>query len=226
MKQGVFTEIKNIGKNLIDLIYPLHCQICGVALDPLDEYHLCDRCIREIKKSPKPYYKRFGELKVYSACLYEGILKELIHMFKYNKKLYLSKILSKILIDFEKENAGVTNDLDLIIPVPLHPTKAMFREFNQSKILASSLSREFGIPASDVLTKVKRTKPQSDLKKDERLLNLKGVFKIKDLTKVAGKAMLIIDDVLTTGSTLGECSKILMDAGAGKVQALTLAGGA
>lgn len=219
--------IKAIAKSFINLIYPLHCAICKKSLDPLDEFGVCASCIGKIEPSPMPHYegrKRLRFEKTWSACLYEGELKELIRLFKYKGRLSLSNILSKLLIGFINENPEVLDDIDAITYVPLHNRRLRKRGFNQSKVLALKVSQNFDIPLLDLLEKTRSTKAQNELSRKERLANLVGAFKIRNRAGT-GKNILLIDDVMTTGATLEECAKILLGSGAKSVRCLTLARG-
>ncbi len=127
--------------------------------------------------------------------------------------------------DFIKENPKILDGIDTITFVPLTGRRLREREFNQSMVLAKILSREFGLPLREALVKTNSTKPQNELTRAERLINLKGVFKVKFGSRIKNSGMLLIDDVMTTGATLSECSKTLLDGGASKVNCLTLARG-
>lgn len=237
-------KVAEVARHFINLIYPLHCAICKKTLGGLDEFGVCGFCISEIRPNPKPYCgscgrslqntlklcrecqkKRFHFDRAYSACLYEGALKDLVHLFKYSGRLSLASLLSKLMIDYIKENGEIINGIDLVTYVPLSGGGVFRkREFNQSGLLASKLSDEFDIAIADILKKAKRTRPQNELSRDERLVNLKGVFTVRG-RRALGNEILLIDDVMTTGATLDECSKVLLASGARKVRCLTLARG-
>jgi len=115
-------------------------------------------------------------------------------------------------------------DADVIIPVPLHPARLRAREFNQSLLLADELSRHLARPVSATnLVRTAATDPQTTLSRQERLRNLRNAFEIRRPQNLAGKRVLLVDDVFTTGTTLNECAKTLRKSGAGAVFALTLA---
>ena len=115
-------------------------------------------------------------------------------------------------------------DVDVIVPVPLHPTRLRAREFNQSLLLADQLSRHLSRPVSATnLVRIVATDPQTTLSRQERLRNLRKAFEIRKPQDLAEKRILLVDDVYTTGATLNECAKTLRKAGAGPVFALTLA---
>lgn len=114
-------------------------------------------------------------------------------------------------------------DADVIIPVPLHPARLRAREFNQSLLLADELSRHLARPVSATnLVRTAATDPQTTLSRQERLRNLRNAFEIRRPQDLAGKRILLVDDVFTTGTTLNECAKTLRKSGAGTVFALTL----
>ena len=163
-----------------------------------------------------------------SACMYEGALKELIHKFKYNNRRMLSGTFAGIMLDFIKDNPDTVEGIDVITFVPLHRKRALTRGFNQSKLLASLIGKALDIPVTGCLEKTRLTKNQNELSRENRLVNLKGAFRIRpDIEEAAvrGAGILLIDDVMTTGTTLNEISRMLMDRGAGKVRCLTLARG-
>jgi ComF family protein len=117
-----------------------------------------------------------------------------------------------------------SRDYSLIIPVPLHIKKLRKRGFNQSIILADPLGKKWQIPVNfSLLKRSKFTLSQTGLDKKERERNIKGAFEVRDKEKIAGRNIILIDDVYTTGATLNECAKTLTKAGAKKVAVLTLA---
>ena len=114
--------------------------------------------------------------------------------------------------------------IDALIPVPLHPQRLREREYNQSLLLANGLSHHLQIPLLlSCLIRVKPTVPQTSLSKKERLNNLHRAFAVDHAFRIKDQRILLIDDVLTTGTTLHECAKTLRKAGSGTVYGLTLA---
>jgi ComF family protein len=115
-------------------------------------------------------------------------------------------------------------DVDVMIPVPLHPARLRTREFNQSLLLADQLGRYLALPVSATnLVRTAATDPQTTLTRQARLRNLRKAFAVRRPQDIAEKRILLVDDVFTTGTTLNECAKTLRKAGAGPVFALTLA---
>lgn len=216
--------VRSIVKSFVNLIYPLHCIGCAKALDPENEYHLCGACIASIKHNAMPPFELDTvPVRAYSACLYEGTLKELIHKFKYNSKTVLARKFSGIMTDYIKENPEIA-DVDLVTAVPLHRSRLREREFNQSLLLAAGIAKQAGVDLVNILEKTRKTKYQNELLKSERHTNLKGAFSLSG-KDIKDKDVLLIDDVMTTGATLSECSKVLLDGGAKTVKCFTLARG-
>jgi competence protein ComFC len=129
------------------------------------------------------------------------------------------------MIEFVKVNPEIISGIDVITFVPLDKRSLHQRGFNQSKVLASTISKEFGLMLTDTLDKIRLTKHQNTLTRSQRLVNLKDAFRVRDKIAVKGLNILLIDDVLTTGSTLKECSRALLGGGAKSVRCLTLAKG-
>ena len=173
--------------------------------------HKCESCLRNIVS--------FHRCR--SVARYDGTLRELLHRFKYKRKISIGKFFIKLILDhFPKDIKG----FDLIMPVPLHINKLREREYNQSAIIVNSLSRHLNCEKDLFsLKKSCETEPQVNFKNSQmRKRNILKSFSISDVKKVEKRSILLIDDVYTSGSTLNECAKVLVKAGASKVQALTL----
>jgi len=213
-------SLKDLTLAAIDLVYPATCQICHVKLKFSNKDFLCQECLSQIiYAQPLPfmsYGQKFHFNKVWSACIYEGVIKECIHLLKYKKKLCLSKFLSNLLCDFTSKYVGIKR-FDLIAAVPLNRATLQERGFNQSYILAKALSDKFNMPVCNALKKIKPTLSQSTLTKQQRQLNIKDGFCLNKCN-IKDKSLLLVDDVFTTGSTVNECSKALIEAGAKKLK--------
>jgi ComF family protein len=194
---------------------PPFCLRCGRHLEKNNLHKsICLDCLK----------KNLVFDRAFSPCVYEGTIKQLIHEFKYKDKEYLGQTLVKLMIEFIQEYNLPMNDIDFIIPIPLHRTRLREREFNQAKILSNYLAQEFHKNVlDDCLMRNRNTKTQTDLETPERLLNVKGSFSVKTSESIKGKNLLLVDDVLTTGATCSEAARALKDAGAGIIFALTLA---
>ncbi len=162
--------------------------------------------------------------KAWAKYIYEGELKNIIYLFKYRHRLSLLKQLGKLLFNFAEQNLDL-NSFDYIMYVPMHRRKLRQRKFNQAKILAAFLAKKTEIPLiANYLKKSKYTRPQVELSGEQRLSNVKGSFKLKNKNvKFNNKAILLVDDIFTTGATVKECSKLLKGAGAKRIEVLVLA---
>jgi ComF family protein len=148
--------------------------------------------------------------------IYDGALKESIHLLKFNGIKRLARPLSMLLLQLP------LGKYDGVVPVPLHPKKLREREFNQTALLARFISKSLKIPILlNVLEKTRETKLQTEVSGQGRRANLRKAFSAVD--NVSGMHLLLLDDVITTGATVRECAAILRKAGAADVQAIALA---
>ena len=147
-----------------------------------------------------------------------------MHSFiQYGAKLSLSEPLADLMVEFAKNSLEMSK-IDLILAVPLHSKKKRQRQFNQAQLLTENLCRHFSKKIDQkILLKVKPSPSQAQLHNTERWKNVRGTFKVKNSSLVKAKNILLIDDVLTTGATVNECSKVLLESGASKIDVLTLA---
>jgi len=155
----------------------------------------------------------------YSYGGYEGPLRDLVHLFKYRRVRSLEKPLGRMVaLALPREE-----QVDLIIPVPMHWWRKWNRGFNQAELLARVVARRTGIPAARVLKRGRRTPAQAGLSLAQRRDNLTGAFRVPVRKRVEGRRVLLVDDVLTTGATASACAAALKRAGARSVVLLTLA---
>ncbi len=224
------THVKTIITAALELIYPRFCPICGNSLELYDKTPLCTTCYKDIKPgAPSPAIGResvecyFDSVRF--AAMYEGVMRKCIHKFKYSGRMELETLFAGLMADYAEKYMDMKR-FDCIIPVPLHRVKLRERTFNQAALLASSLSRKFGIACrGNNLKRVKFGQPQINLSKSERLKDIKGAFETKNAVLLKDKSILLVDDVFTTGATANECSKTLKQAGVKYIEVLALAGG-
>lgn len=176
---------------------PFCCQ-CGVPVpgNLLDLHAICSGC-RE---------GRFSFSKARAWGLYEGELRRIIQAFKFEGYSRLAAPLSDLLLDCQVKNFG---DADWILPVPLHPKRRRERGFDQTLLLAKSLSHKADIPLARCLHRTRYTLPQFGLDHESRRRNIREAFKLSRYHELTGKRVLIVDDVMTTGSTVEEISRVL-----------------
>ncbi|HEY6085004.1 MAG TPA: ComF family protein, partial [Nitrospira sp.] len=147
-------------------------------------------------------------------------LQQAICLLKYRGKICLANPLARLMATVLPADLQT----DVIIPVPLHPARLRTREFNQSLLLADHLGRHMRKPVSSTsLARIRPTDPQTTLPRRDRLRNLRKAFAVSESRSIAGRRILLVDDVFTTGTTLNECADALLEAGAESVCAMTLA---
>jgi ComF family protein len=155
-----------------------------------------------------------------SICTFSGPIRKAIHGFKYERKIYLGKTLVRLLE--ERPPPLDIGEYDNIVPVPLHRNRLRQRGYNQALLLGREMARRSGVPVEPrILVRIKDALPQIELTGDRREENVKGVFSLRG--DPDDKTFLLVDDVYTTGATVQECAKILIEGGATKVDILTIA---
>ncbi len=198
--------------------YPERCPYCTRVI-PLGEL-CCDECAKQFTDITYHTYAKGGYLTV-SAVPYTGIFAQGIIRFKkeHQYAYQLARIMAEAII-----NEYRNETFDLITYVPLHPKKHEERGYNQSELLAQELSQLLSIPVEATLKKTRNNQPQHSLKNaSEREKNVKGAYRLTSKTSAKGKNILLIDDIITTGNTLGECARVLCCGNAQNVLCATFA---
>lgn len=211
-------------KNIIDFIFP-QGHICLFCKDDManNEDYICENCKGLIEFVNREVNLGLpGVDKVYYSILYNRFIREKIHSFKFEGKSYLYRPFGEILLSTIREK-GLEEKIDAIIYVPIHRRKKALRGYNQSELLGDYVAKKMNIPIlKNHLLKVKWTKDQNKLGRVEREGNLKDSFKTTNVIDLKGKEILLIDDIITTGTTLKECSKPLIDSGVHKIYGLAI----
>ena len=175
-------------------------------------------CLKCSEKEP-PF------IKAVAVGPYRGVLKESLYNLKFRGDRNAAKPLGRLLAKKIRSRIK-TNNIDIIVPVPLHPNKLQARGFNQAELLAREVGREIRKPVGHkVLLKKIDTPAQTHLSERERETNLKGAFFVNAVSRVKGARVLLVDDIFTTGSTASECTRELLEAGVKKVYVATVATG-
>jgi ComF family protein len=248
---GLYSPIKRLfdhlcraGDALLDLVFPPRCVVGGELLDP-SEVHLCEACIGKIDRigSPlcsccgRPFFTPDDDDHLCGVCIdtappfdiarafgvYGGVLLDVIHLFKYRRRAYLSGILSGLMA---RGLGAEARGFDVLVPVPLHKRRLYQRGYNQASLLCRGLGRAWGLPVDYTsLIRERWTEPQVRLTPSERIKNVRGAFSVADGPEnpLRDKRILLVDDVYTTGATVSECARVLKRAGAESVGVLTLA---
>ena len=155
--------------------------------------------------------------------MFTGQVRELIHRFKYNRRVQLCRPLG-VLAAGQLRPFAETAAADLLIPVPLHEKRLRQREFNQALLLGEILARQWRLPVSrSNLRRIRWTEPQINLSATERVANVRGAFGVAESAQLRDKRIILVDDVYTTGSTVIECARVLLRAGADEVHVVTVA---
>jgi len=173
----------------------------------------------ECRQMP-PYY-----VHACAPFLYRGTMREILHAFKYRRKKVLASPLANYAVDCLRQQQWV-DKIDLVIPVPLHAAKIKQRGFNQAELLAKQIAEALQLPLNvDSLQRIKPTQSQNSLSREQRLHNIHGAFAVRKQEQLAGKCILLVDDIYTTGSTVNECARMLCTANAAKIYVVTVATG-
>lgn len=211
----------SIIRSLGNFLFPEEniCFFCREYSDGL----ICNHCQSLIEYSHREINLNLPNLdKVYYSVLYNRFIREKIHAFKFNGKNYLYKPFGEILLltIYERQ---IRDRIDVISFVPIHRRKNILRGYNQSQLVAEYLAKKLDKPLlTDNLIKVKWTKDQNTLGKMDRSTNLKNSFKAVNINDFKSKKILLIDDIITTGATMEECSKVLRQNGAKKIYGLAI----
>jgi ComF family protein len=235
---------RGLSELLFPLVFPDECRVCSETLREVSRVPVCARCLCD----PQPLLAEFfcvdcrtpflnhfpldesgrcplcrlglaGFDAVYSYGSYEGSLRKLNHLFKYEKIYSLARPLANFLARVLPREER----FDVIVPMPLHWRRHWERGFNQSELLAGVIAKKWSVPMQRAVRRVKSTAPQAGLTNAKRRANVGGAFAIKRNVRLDGARVLLVDDVLTTGATAAACARVLKRAGAAHVALLALA---
>ena len=207
---------------LLDLIYPPRCAFCHKLLRYEGET-VCKDCLSKL-----PYTGDLAEqtgLKQIERCVsplfYENTVRDSLHRFKFGQRTGYAGIYAGFMVKSIDENQI---SCDIISWAPVSRKRLRSRGYDQSELLARELSSRLGLPCRRLLVKQKHTMPQSRTRNAvQRRENVKGAYHCCDPEEARGKRILLVDDIVTSGSTLSECAKMLKEAGAAEISAVTVA---
>lgn len=230
-------------RGVVDLLAPSLCLGCGTAVG--EPASLCVACWANLQHLDDPVCDALGTPFAYdqgpravsataladlppwdrarAAVIFDDLAAGIVHGLKYRDKPEAGRLMARMMA---RAGRGLLAEADVILPVPLHPLRLWRRRFNQSALLAARLSEISGKPwRHDVLSRARRTRAQVGLDEAQRRRNVKGAFAVRPerLAAVAGKSVLLIDDVRTTGATAEACTLALRQAGAARVLVLSFA---
>jgi len=218
--------------DLIKIGFPKNCISCSNALAQ-NENHICSSCYFYLPKGPLAIDKNTDSGKLFdendsffgAGHLFdfdkEGKTQKLLHELKYNANIAFGEYIGTLM---GSEFISLLSDIDFLVPVPLHPKKQHQRGFNQSEILGEGISSVTSIPLSKHnLIRTRYTETQTKKNREQRKLNIKNAFELNNSSEFENKTVLLLDDVITTGSTIMECVKVLSQAEGIKIKGLLLA---
>lgn len=220
------------------LIYKENCVICAKSLSGSDflpcaknEIPLCKNCLKDVEILSGFAHSKIDGVEIFSACFYDGIIKQIIHKLKFQHNLSCARVLGYILyrfyLEINKNNSGLKNaflspENLIIVPVPTNKKNISLRGYNNVLKISENFASYLNLKVNTgVLTKIKDIKPQFELSKKDRATNIKGCFGV-NLNSYKGENILIIDDIITTGYTLTEAISTLKKAGVKNIFCLTV----
>jgi ComF family protein len=228
---------------MVSLFYPPLCVICSASVH--GQEYLCADCSEKAPRIKPPFCDKCSEQflgaitgsftcancahrRLYfdaavSSYRSRGVVRTLVHQFKYGRQFHLRHPLAHWLGETLHDPRLRGRRFDIIVPVPLHPARERERGFNQAQLLAELLSKKISIRLRPALERIRYTTTQTVFDRAERMENLRNAFRLRKKMHVQDLRVLLIDDVLTTGSTLSECARVLRKAGAVSVHAATAA---
>jgi ComF family protein len=227
------TALRTFGRMALAVLYPPHCLACSNATAAPDG--LCGECWRGIGFITRPFCERLGTPfqtdlgagllspeaiahppvfgRARAVALFdEGPVRRLVHRLKYGDRHEVARLLGRWMARAATELAA---DRPVLLPMPLHRSRLWRRQFNQAALLASVMAEELSLPWDpDLLERVKATAQQTGMTREQRRLNVQGAFRVPAAAAVRGRRILLVDDVLTTGSTANAAARALLRAGA------------
>jgi len=229
----------------MDIFFPPLCHRCKEPITTVTDTKLCTKCLSDVfpirfpicKSCGRPFLTENGEDHLCSDCvlkpqpyeaaraalIFKGSIKDIIYKFKYQYKVHLRRSITAISAEYlDKFVADFAPDI--LIPVPLHKKRLRKRGFNQAILIGEIFAKRWDIKMSrNNLKRIRWTEPQVNLPASQREKNVLGAFALKTPALIADKRVLLFDDVYTTGSTVKECSKVLVKSGAASVAVVTIA---
>ncbi len=229
----------------LSIFYPPHCALCGS--NTRAGRHLCGPCGEKAATIDAPFCqqcsqpfdgaidgtftcancedRRFHFDCAVSRYRSTGVVRDLVHRFKYDRCLYLREPLAQWLAETLNDARITAHSFDYLVPVPLHSARMRDREFNQAEVLAQLVAERHGERVLHALKRIRYTTTQTRLDREERMQNLHNAFRVRHRRTVSGSHLILVDDVFTTGSTVDECARVLKESGAASVRVITVARG-
>jgi ComF family protein len=234
------------GEGLFATLFPAECRLCNGPLLAMSRLPVCDACLEKIQSFKSPVCARCGEIltigntQLCTACTnapppfvaavaigpYDAALRGLIHLLKYDSVRPAAQVLGRVIAEILQKDAAKLGDSPLILPIPLHRAKDRARGFNQAEEIANFVKKFTGFAIDrHALVRKRATVSQTGMTFHQRRENVRGAFALRKrgLNAVKGRNIVLIDDVMTTGATAAECTRVLLRAGAKQVFVATAA---
>ena len=207
---------------ILSLIYPPKCVFCGMVIDKSD---ICEECEKTLPYTKgDSIYQKFPFVdKCISPLYYKDYVRRAVLRFKFAGCSCYSRRLGRIMSECAENNLDC-GSIDMVSCIPLSRKRMHDRGYNQAELLAKEISKKVGVEYLPTLKKIRHNTAQSTIKDSkQRAANVIGAYRVIDAEEVKGKYILLVDDVVTTGSTVSECARILKKSGAKAVYCVTLA---
>lgn len=213
---------------LVEVVYPRRCAGCGLrgvwvcdaclAAQPLYSGVLCDRCGVPVSVRCRCAYVPSAIDRLRSAGPYDGWLREAVHRMKYQGESARAAHLASLMVDLARSYEPA----EAIVSVPIHWNRVKERGFNQSDLIAAEISKLTGVLVWRGLSRIRDTRHQVELTNEERATNVLGAFALRQEMQMRPASVILVDDVFTTGATMGECARVLRESGVGQVHGLSV----
>lgn len=225
--------LKETLTDFVTLFYPRYCYACNEGLAKGEEI-VCSRCMLDL---PRTHYHTYRENALFnrlngriplqfatSFFLFRkgGKVQRLLHALKYKNHPEIGETLGKV-YGQELRDANFHEQIDLIVPVPLHNVRKRKRGYNQSEEFAKGLSYSLEIPTASVLERFTQTETQTKKSKLKRWQNVSEVFRLRSVDAIAGKKIMLVDDVITTGATIEACAQTLLEVSCTSISVASIA---
>ncbi|MCC8128710.1 MAG: ComF family protein [Clostridiales bacterium] len=224
MERSPLSALSALWNRVLNLVYPPRCVFCQDFLPGgRAETGVCASCERSLPRTDETTVLRSGDYFAFclSPLLYQGIVRDSVRRYKFSGRSYYRRVYGVFLRDCLERY--LPSPPDVVTWAPLSARRRHRRGYDQARLLAEEAGKCYGLRPVPLLKKVKHTPAQSSLGRAARGENVRGVYRIRPNAPVSGKRVLLVDDIITTGSTLSECSRVLLEAGAAEVVCLTLA---
>lgn len=206
---------------IFDILYPRKCILCEQLLDS-NETDLCHSCRRDTQEFSKGKFKISFVARWTALWYYTDNVRQSLLRFKFAGRRHYAAVYGRLLA--MKLLSHNLDDFDILTWVPISFRRRWKRGFDQVELIAKAVARELGRKATPTLKKIRHNPPQSGFgNAAQRRANVLGVYRVRNREQIAGKRILLLDDIITSGATVSECAKALLSAGAGEVRCAVIA---